>query len=112
MEESSPRNKRSTPRKGADYEKFDSDEESQDEAARDPRSSFDTDDEEEFGLYEESHPELNYKDTWPQVEVTIEVRECFGLNVVDRTVQVDFDVKLDWLDFQLLETQHFHHDNK
>lgn len=50
---------------------------------------------------------LDYRDRWPPLEVTLEVRGVERFSLSDGTFSADVAVQLDWLDFQLKENVHF-----
>ena len=64
------------------------------------------------GYLELQHNHLDYTDDWPEVEVTVHVLDCSGLNLALSTFDLDFVVILDWLDFQLVENEHFGFDSR
>ncbi|CAD7969538.1 unnamed protein product [Amoebophrya sp. A120] len=58
------------------------------------------------------HQHFDYTDEWPEVEVTVHVLDCSGLNLALSSFDLDFVVILDWLDFQLVENEHFGYDTR
>jgi len=50
---------------------------------------------------------LDYKDKYPDVECTIHVKRCENMDIRSSTFEADFDVYLDWLDFNLVECIHY-----
>jgi len=56
--------------------------------------------------------DLDYQDSWPEVEVTIIMREILHFSLQTLTFDADFDVHLDWLDPKLKRDEHYYYNTE
>eukprot|EP00927_Polykrikos_kofoidii_P018857 TRINITY_DN18782_c0_g1_i1.p1 TRINITY_DN18782_c0_g1~~TRINITY_DN18782_c0_g1_i1.p1 ORF type:complete len:1208 (+),score=179.78 TRINITY_DN18782_c0_g1_i1:187-3810(+) len=63
----------------------------------------------DVALLAEIEPEtgLDYQDSWPVVEVSVEVNEVVRFDLIDLTFDADFKIRLDWLDSKLRLGTHY-----